>query len=134
MMIVVWIFALITALAALTAFVWESFLIRQTFVHEKVFSVPASDLPAIRLWTFGLGFYNMFVGLGLIGGLILWANGNEVAGKTLIIFNCLVAIVGGVMLFIGDRLGFGRKKGAHIGGAFGQAVPPLITLLALAYL
>lgn len=134
MIIVVWVFALLTALIHIVVFTWESFLMHRPFVHEKIFAVPESDLPALRLWTFGLGFYNLFLGLGLVAGVILWATGNEIQGQTLVIYLSIVALLCGVVLFIGDRRGLARKKGSMTGGAFTQAVPPLITLVAVALL
>ena len=38
----------------------------------------------------------------------------------------------GLVLLLADRLGLGREKGAGIGGALGQAGPPLVALLAYA--
>ncbi|MHA2788636.1 DUF1304 family protein [Corynebacterium sp. S7] len=133
MLIVVWIFALITGLIHVVVFTWESLFIDKPFVRDKIFSVRASDVPAIRLWTFGLGFYNLFLGLGLFAGVIMWAMGYEVVGKTLVAYISLVLLLCGIVLFIGDRLGYGNKKGDNISGAFSQAVPPAVTLAAMAF-
>ena len=39
-------------------------------------------------------------------------------------------VLGGLVLFIADRLGFGRERGKGIGGALGESLPPLIALIA----
>ncbi len=130
MIAVAWVFALLAALIHVVVWTFEAFLIRRPFVHDRVFATPAADLPAIRLWTFGLGFYNLFLGLGLAAGVVLWAAGAETVGRTLVVYTTLFMALCGVVLFIDDRLGFGRIRGRHIGGAFGQAVPPLVALVA----
>ena len=38
--------------------------------------------------------------------------------------------LGGIVLVIADRLGFGGEPGKSIGGAVGESVPPLVALLA----
>lgn len=134
MVIVVWVFVLLTAFIHVTVFAWEPFLLHRPFVHEKVFAVPATDLPALRLWTFGLGFYNLFLGLGLLVGLLLWGLGDVVRGQTLVVYICVVLVPCGVVLLIADRAGMGRERGSGIGGALGQALPPLIALGALAWM
>lgn len=132
MLAAVWAFALLTAVIHVVVFLWESVLLHRPFVHEKVFSVPAGDLPALRLWTFGLGFYNLFLGLGLIAGVLLWALGDAVRGQTLIAFICGVLVLCGVVLFIADRFEIGCTRGSQLGGAISQAVPPLLALVAMA--
>jgi putative membrane protein len=132
MVTVVWLFALLTALIHIVVFAWEAFLLQRPFVHEKVFSIPVTDVPALRLWAFGLGFYNLFWALGLVIGVVMWMLGDVTPGRTLVIYVCVVLVLSGGVLFIADRAGLGRVRGANIGGAISQSVPPLIALLALA--
>ena len=82
------------------------------------------------MWAFGVGFYNLFLGCGLIAGVIAWMSGNETVGGTLVIYICLFMVLSGIVLFIADRLGFGGSGGKSIVGAFGQSVPPLVALVA----
>jgi putative membrane protein len=130
MMMVAWVFALIAAAIHIVVWAWEGLLIERPFVHHGVFGVPASDVPAIRLWAFGLSFYNLFLGLGLVAGVWSWAVGSAPVGRTLVVYICVFMVLSGVVLFAADRLGYGRVRGKHIGGAVGQAVPPLIALVA----
>lgn len=37
----------------------------------------------------------------------------------------------GSVLFVADRMALGRPRGTGVGGALGQAVPPLVALVAL---
>ena len=43
---------------------------------------------------------------------------------------CLFMVLGGIVLFIADRLGFGGERGKSIGRALAESVPPLIALVA----
>jgi putative membrane protein len=126
--VVVWIFALLAAMTHIVVFVWEALLIERPSVHQGVFGLPY--VPAVRVWAFGVGFYNLFLGCGMIVGLIAWMSGNVAVGRTLVIYICLFMVLGGVVLFIADRLGFGGGRGKSIIGALGQSLPPLIALVA----
>jgi putative membrane protein len=127
---VVWIFALLAATIHIVVFVWEAFLIGRPTVHQGIFGVPTSDVPAVRLWAFGVGFYNLFLGCGMVAGVILWMAGNETVGRTLVIYICSFMVLGGTVLLIADRLGLGRERGKGIGGALAESVPPLVALVA----
>jgi putative membrane protein len=105
-------------------------VIQRPGIHWGVFKVPSRDVPAIRLWAFGVGFYNLFLGIGMVVGVIAWIAGYETVGKTLVIYLCLVMFFAGVVLFIADRLALSRPRGADKFGPWGQATPPLIALLA----
>ena len=132
MTVVVWIFALFVAVMHLLAFAWEVLLIGRRSVYEGVFGISTADLPAIRLWAFGVGFYNLFIAGGLIAGVIAWIGGFEVVGRTLVIYLCLFAFLSGIVLFVADRMALGRPRGKGVGGALAQGVPPLIALVAAA--
>ena len=75
MTVVVWIFALLAAMLHIVVFACEAFLIERPSVHDGVFGLPY--VPAVRVWTFGLGFYNLFLGCGMVVGVIAWMGGNE---------------------------------------------------------
>lgn len=113
-------------------FVWEALIFTRPAVHQRIFSTPTEDVPAIRLWAFGVGFYNLFLGLGALVGVSAWITGNETVGRTLVIYTCLFMFLSGLVLIIADRMEMGRPRGEGIGGAIGQGLPPLIALLAVA--
>lgn len=121
---------LLGALVHLLVFVWEALLIHRPRVHQGVFSVPSADVPAIRLWAFGVGFYNLFLAGGAIAGVIAWARGNVTVGLTLVVYICLFWLLSSIVLVIADRLAMGRPRGTGLGGALGQGVPALIALIA----
>jgi putative membrane protein len=128
--VVVCIFALVTAVVHLLAFVWETLLFQRPDVHQGVFAIPSADVPPVRLWAFNIGFYNLFIAGGLIAGVIIWINGNESVGRAYVIYLCLFAFLAGIALFASDRLALSRPRGTGIGGALVQGVPPLIALVA----
>ena len=131
MTIVVWIAALVAAATHILVFVWESLLIARPGVHQRIFAVPSADVPAIRLWTFGLGFYNLFLGLGLVIGVAAWGMGSETVGRTLIVYICAFMVACSLVLLVADRMAIGRPRGAGITGVFAQGGAPLVALIAL---
>lgn len=130
MTVVVWIFALVTAVVHITAFAWETLLFQRPGVHQGVFAIPAADVRPVRLWAFSVGFYNLFIACGLVVGVLAWMTGNEAAGQTLVIYLCLFTFLAGIVLFVSDRLALSRPRGTGVGGALAQGVPPLVALLA----
>jgi putative membrane protein len=126
--VVVSIFALLAAASHVVVFTWEALFIERPRVHRGVFGLPY--VPAVRVWAFGVGFYNLFLACGMIAGVIAWMSGNETVGRTLVIYVCLFMVLGGIVLLIADRLGFGGERGKSIVGALGESVPPLIALVA----
>jgi putative membrane protein len=97
-------------------------------VHEGVFGLPY--VPAVRVWAFGVGFYNLFLGCGMVVGVAAWMSGNETVGRTLVTYISVVMVLGGIVLFIADRLGFGGERGKSIAGAVSESLPPLVALTA----
>ena len=81
MTVVVWIFALVTAVVHITAFAWETLLFQRAGVHQGVFAIPADDVRPVRLWAFNVGFYNLFIACGLVVGVLAWMTGNEAVGR-----------------------------------------------------
>jgi putative membrane protein len=130
--VVVWVFALLAAVMHLLVFVWEAFLIERPGVYGRIFALPADQVPAIRLWAFGVGFYNLFIGLGMIGGVVAWMLGYVTVGQTLVLYLLVFMFLSGLVLLVADRLALSRPRGTGIGGAIGQSSLPLLALVAFA--
>src|SRR5688500_1515557 len=128
----VWVFALLAAGLHVLVFAWEALAFQRPAVHQRIFFTPTADVPAVRLWAFGVGFYNLFLACGTIAGVVAWSGGNDTVGRALVIYTCLFMALSGLVLFIADRMELGRARGKGIGGALAQGVPPLIALLAAA--
>lgn len=132
MTVLVWVSALLAAALHILVFIWEASAFQHPAVHQRIFFTRTADVPAIRLWAFGVGFYNLFLACGTIAGVIAWSAGNETVGRTLVIYTCLFMVLSGLVLLIADRMELGRPRGKGVGGAAAQGIPPLITLAAAA--
>ncbi|HEY6108094.1 MAG TPA: DUF1304 domain-containing protein, partial [Gemmatimonadales bacterium] len=73
-----------------------------------------------RLLAFNQGFYNLFLGLGALGGLALIPLGHPHAGLILVTWNCLFMVGAAIVLALSAP---GMRRGALI-----QGVAPLLYL------
>ena len=131
MTLIVWGFALLAALLHVVVFAWEALLFQRPGVHQGVFGTAPADVPAVRLWAFGVGFYNLFLACGAVAGVVAWAVGQEIVGRALVFYTCLFMFLSGIVLYIADRMALSRPRGAGVSGALGQSLPPLVALIAL---
>ncbi|MFJ6671585.1 DUF1304 domain-containing protein [Actinosynnema sp. NPDC091369] len=113
-------------------FVWETLLFRRPAVHWGVFKVPAQDVEPVRLWSFNVGLYNLFLGSGTVLGLIALNTGHEPVGRALVFYTCGFMVLAGIGLAVSDRLAMSRPRGTGIGGALAQITPALVAIVALA--
>jgi putative membrane protein len=127
---VVQVFAGIAALVHLLAFTWEVVLFERPGVHRDIFGIPTENLPATRLWSFNVGFYNLFLAAGPITGIILLHTGNIAAGQALVLYCCGFMALAGIALGVSDLLALSRPRGAGRAGALAQTLPPLVALVA----
>lgn len=129
MIVVAWAFALIAAAVHLLVFVWEVVLFGRPGVSEGLFKISADDLPAVRLWAFGVGFYNLFLAVGMVIGVIAWMSGADTVGTALVVYLSGFMVLSGLVLLIADRLALGRPRGTGVGAAIAQGAPPLVALI-----
>ncbi|HEY3469137.1 MAG TPA: DUF1304 domain-containing protein [Amycolatopsis sp.] len=124
------VFAGLAVLVHLLAFTWEVLLFERRGVHEGIFKIPTANLPATRLWSFNVGFYNLFLAAGPVVGLVLLHTGDAGAGRVLVLYTCAFMALAGIALGVSDVLALSRPRGAGRGGALAQTVPPLAALVA----
>ena len=122
----VWVFALLAAGLHILVFVWEALAFQRPAVHQRIFFTPTADVPAVRLWAFGVGFYNLFLAIGAIIGIgcVAFAGGGSVqsaVGWTLV-FSCC-----GSMLLAALVLALSGKK--YLRAAAIQGVTPLLAVV-----
>lgn len=130
----VWGAAAVAGVLHVVVFAWEALLLSRPGVHAGVFGMRAEDVPPVRLWAFGVGFYNLFLAAGILLGVALWATGSaETVGRTLVVYVAWFMLLSGLVLLVADRMAMGRPRGAGLGGALGQGVPPAVALLAMAF-
>ncbi|MCF6225380.1 MAG: DUF1304 domain-containing protein [Xanthomonadales bacterium] len=130
MIILVYLFTIITIVFHLVAFLWESVFWMKPVVYENIVAGMATP-EGISLQEharileglfFNQGFYNLFIALGAIAGLVLFKKGSAVVGKTLICYTNLFALGAGLVLAFSST--------AYM-GAILQAGPALLALIAL---
>ncbi len=124
--------ALIEAVIYLAVFPLESFLLDRPAV-QRFLSTPAANVAAVRMWAFNVGFRNAFLGAGVVIGLILLHNGDESAGRTLVIFCCANMVLSAFLMGVSDLIGHYPKRGDSIPGTLAASVPALIALVAMAF-
>jgi putative membrane protein len=114
-------FALIAALLHVSFFYVESITFTQPASWKRfgVASQEAAD--TIRPMAFNQGFYNLFLALGIVLGLVMVAAGWVEAGRAIVLFAGACMALAGAVLIYTDR--------AFIRAASLQAGPPLIAIV-----
>jgi len=123
-------FAIITAIFHFLFFVAESILWLEPYIYQNFLSAPGSSrgialveqAALMEIVFFNQGFYNLFLALGLVAGIIFVKKARIEQGITLICYSCLFAFGAGVVLAL--------SAGAFLGAAV-QAIPPMIALIFL---
>ncbi|GIM89616.1 DUF1304 domain-containing protein [Paractinoplanes toevensis] len=116
------VFALIAALIHIYIFVLEAVLFPRPAGH-KTFGVPESDVPAVRPWAFNQGFYNLFLAIVTVVGLILLHTGTAQGGRALVVAGCGSMIAAALVLLATNR--------RMIRAAAVQGAAPLIAIVLL---
>lgn len=126
----VYLFTIFTIVFHFVAFLWESIFWMKPVVYENIvanmYSPDGISLlehaTILESLFFNQGFYNLFIALGAIAGLVLFKKGNAVVGKTLISFTNLFALGAGLILAL--------SSSAYMSAAL-QGGPALLALVAL---
>ncbi|NMO52318.1 DUF1304 domain-containing protein [Actinoplanes sp. TBRC 11911] len=113
--------ALIAALIHVYIFVIEAVLFGRPDVQARTFRVPPEDLAAARPWAFNQGFYNLFLAVGAVAGVIVLHAGSRDAGLALVGLAC------GCML--GAALVLVAANPKLVRSAAVQGAAPLIALV-----
>jgi putative membrane protein len=116
--------ALIAGLIHIMIFTMESVLFARPAVHGT-FGVKASGLPAVRPWAFNQGFYNLFLALGALGGLLVVWTGSDPAGRAVVVFACASMLAAALVLL--------ASNAKMVRAAAIQGLAPLVAL-AFAFL
>lgn len=118
------VFAAVAALIHLYIFVmesltWTSARTRATFGIRSL-----EEAQATKAMAFNQGFYNLFLAVAALLGIVLVAAGITVVGATLVFVGTGSMVAAGLVLLLSNRR---MLRPAAI-----QAVPPLIALILLA--
>ncbi|SNT33099.1 DUF1304 domain-containing protein [Rhodococcoides kyotonense] len=111
------IFAAIAAALHVVIFVMESVVWTRPAVWKRFGVATQADADTVRPMAFNQGFYNLFLAVGIIAGLIIGGS----AGHAVVVFACLSIVGAAVVLATG-----GAK---YFRAAITQGVTPLIALV-----
>jgi putative membrane protein len=121
MNVITQVFAVVAGLFHVYVFALESLLFRRPPVQRLFLGHDDAGRDALVL-AFNQGFYNLFLAAGAIGGVIAVHAGSTPAGRAVALYACACMVGAGVVLVASERRLWR--------GALGQAVPPLIALVA----
>jgi putative membrane protein len=108
-----WVAAILAGLIHLFIFCMESLWWTTPQVRARFRQTP-EQAATTRLLAFNQGFYNLFLGLGVFGGLALILLGHRHAGFILVSWNCLFMVGAAIVLALSAP---GMRRGALIQGA-----------------
>ncbi|RQP10673.1 MAG: DUF1304 domain-containing protein [Microbacteriaceae bacterium] len=83
------------------------------------------EAETLRVMAYNQGFYNLFLALGVLVGLVLLWSGLAVAGIVLTLFACLSMVLAALVLISSDR--------RMLRPALVQGAVPLLAVLLLGY-
>jgi len=115
----------IAALFHLVTFVMESVLWTRPAVWRRFGLGSQADADTIKLMALNQGFYNLFLALGAIAGIVAVGLGHRTVGVTLIAF--ATACMLGAGLVLAATGGRSLLRAAAL-----QAGPPVVALIGLA--
>jgi len=124
MLTAMWVAAALAGLIHVLFFCMESLWWTKPAVYRRFRSTEAEAL-VTRSLAFNQGFYNLFLAVGALGGLLLMATGHDGAGMILTAWSCASMLAAAVVL--------AASSPQMIRGAAIQGLPPLV-FLAAAYL
>lgn len=91
---------------------------------RATFGLSREEAQATRALAFNQGFYNLFLAIAVVLGIVLVSSGSTAVGATLVFTGAGSMVAAGLVLLASDR----TKTGA----ALKQLVPPLLGIIALA--
>ncbi|TWD80425.1 putative membrane protein [Kribbella amoyensis] len=120
--IVAQIFVGLAGVFHLAVFALESVLFRKPSTYRRFLIRTPEEAEVARPWAFNQGFYNLFLAIGALGGLV--AGGDR--GHAIALFACACMAGAGLVLVASDR--------RMVRSAALQAVPPILALVFAAVL
>ena len=114
--------AVLAGLVHVAIFAMESVLFTRPAVFRRFRVRDAAEAASIRPWAFNQGFYNLFLAVGAIGGVIACGAGSQQAGTAVALFSCACMVAAAAILVATDRR---MAQAAAVQGTF-----PLLAILA----
>ena len=113
--------AVVAALLHVGFFYLESIVFTRPTVWARFHIGSQEQADIIKPMALNQGFYNLYLGLGIVAGLVLSATGAELAGTAIVLFACSCMVLAGIVLLATDV--------QFLTAAAAQAVPPLIAIV-----
>jgi len=120
MSLIAQVFVVIAGVFHVVVFAMESLLFRKPSTYRRFLVKDDTEMAAARPWAFNQGFYNLFLAIGALGGLV-WGGDK---GHAIALFACACMAGAGVVLVASDR--------RMVRAAATQAVPPILALVLAA--
>jgi putative membrane protein len=120
------VFALLAAAIHAWFFVLESILFVRPSVWSRFGLQSEAEAGIARSFAYNQGFYNLFLAVGAVAGVVLGLSGNAAAGLPLVVFACGSMVAAGVVLV--------TRNPTFAQAAAIQIVPPLIAIAGLLFL
>jgi putative membrane protein len=102
-------------------FFLESIAFGKPFAHRAFGVREPADVEVLRFAMLNQGFYNLFLAIGTLVGIVGAAGGWEPQGSTLVVFGCLFMVGAAGVLVV--------ARPAMVRGALVQGLLPLLALL-----
>ncbi|MEU4287442.1 DUF1304 domain-containing protein [Kribbella sp. NPDC026596] len=122
MSVIAQVFVVLAGLFHVAVFAMESLLFRKPSTYKRFLVKDEAEAAATAPWAFNQGFYNLFLAIGALGGLI-WGGDK---GHAIALFACACMAGAGIVLVASDR--------RMVRAAATQAGPPIIALVLAAIL
>lgn len=90
---------------------------------RRTFGTDEKDIPITKGLAFNQGFYNLFLSIEIVIGIVVLALGHEAVGATLVFVGTGSMVAAGLVLLLSDR---SKRRAALI-----QLTPPLIAIVLL---
>lgn len=113
------IFAVLAAVLHVVFFVFESILWTRPTIWARFGLTSQQDADTTRALAYNQGFYNLFLAVGVLVGLVLPAS-HESAGRAIVLFGCVSMALAAVVL-----ISTGRH---YLRAALIQFVPPALAV------
>ncbi|MFI5691296.1 DUF1304 domain-containing protein [Kribbella sp. NPDC051586] len=120
MSLIAQVFVVVAGVFHVFVFAMESLLFRKPGMYRRFLVKDDTEMATARPWAFNQGFYNLFLAIGALGGLV-WGGDK---GHAIALFACACMAGAGVVLVASDR--------RMIRAAATQAVPPIVALVLAA--
>jgi len=124
MHLLMWLAAILAALVHVFIFCMESLWWSTPGVRARFRQTPEQSA-ATRLFAFNQGFYNLFLAIGIVAGIVVAHLGHLDIGLSLVAWNC-ASMVGAALVLLASAPGMAR-------GALIQGGAPLLFLALAAY-